>query len=232
MNKKLPITRVWRQAGRTFPFDNFFVYLSFVARLEFSYRKSRPNAKPKPLAEIRFQTLKIILTIVLFSFFLICCESKKKSEFTGIYEIKQSSDSILFSTATLKIENDNNYEYKGNDLEMNKSFFSNGTWKIKNDTLILTTNKIEDCYYIKETISMQCENFSNDDYPSIITKPYIESNLTIKNCKPKNSNIFYTNLNDEKFYFKNGKLIYLKRKNDCSKYFPEIEFNIEKQNQQ
>ncbi|MGB6084892.1 hypothetical protein [Moheibacter sp.] len=174
--------------------------------------------------------MKTPIIIVIFSFFLICCESKNKSEFIGTYEIKQSSDSLLFSSATLKIISNNKYEYKGKDLEMNKSYFSNGTWKIKNDTLILTTNKAENCYFIKETISMQCENFSKDDYPSIVTKPYTESNLTIKNCTPKDRNTFYTNLNDEKFYLKNGKLNYLKRNIDCSKYFPEIEFVIKKQN--
>ena len=162
---------------------------------------------------------------------MICCNSKsnKDSEFIGIYQIKQSSDSILFSSAILKINKGNKYVYNGNDLKMKKTYFSSGTWKIKNDTLILKTDDNKNCYFVKETISMQCENFANDDYPSIVTKPYIESNVTSKNCIPKDSNTFYTNLNDEKFFLSNKQLRYKERKNDCKKYFLEINLEIIKQ---
>lgn len=174
--------------------------------------------------------MKTYLIIVIFSVILICCESNKNSEFIGTYKIEHTSDSILFSSATLKITAENNYEYIGKDLEMNKSYFSTGTWKIKNDTLILKTSENKNCYFVKETISFQCENFANDDHSTITVKPYIESTLTIKNCTPKDSSTFYTNLSDEKFFLKNKELSYKQRKNDCSKYFPEIKLVIKKQN--
>lgn len=161
---------------------------------------------------------------------MVCCESNpnNNSEYIGTYKIEQSSDSILISSSILKINPENKYEYNGKDLEMNQSYFSVGTWKIKNDTLILKTNENKDCYFVKETISSQCENYANDDYPSIAVKPYVESNLTIKNCIPKDSNVFYTNLNDERSFLKNKQLTYKQRKNDCSKYFPEIKLKIKK----
>ncbi len=190
-----------------------------------------PTQSPETLAEIQ-KTMKRQLLIAFFSIFLICCESKKNknSEFIGTYKIEHSSDSILLSFAILKITSGNKYEYSGKDLEMNKAHFSDGTWKIKNDTLILSTTENQNCYFVKETISFQCENFANDDYSSIVAKPYFESNLTIKNCTPKDSNTFYTNLNNEKFFLSNKKLTYKQRKNDCSKYFPEIKLEIKKQN--
>lgn len=168
--------------------------------------------------------------MTFFSLFLICCESKKSniSSYIGTYKIDQVSDSIILTSATLKILANHKYEYLGKDLEFNKNFFSNGNWKIENDTLILKTDVNKSCYFVKDFLTFQCENFAEKE-SNIVIKPFYSPKLTIKDCIPIDSSKFYTNLNEEKFYLLSGKLEYQKRKYDCTKYLPKIRLKIAKQ---
>jgi hypothetical protein len=173
---------------------------------------------------LKTNTITAVLLIILMS-----CESKsnKNSDFIGSYKIEQYADSILLTSSILKIDSNNKYEYDGKDLEINKTLFSTGKWKLKNDTLILKTDKNINCFFVNNSISFQCDNFEEKKSKDVI-KQYFEPNLTVKNCIPKDSSQFYTNLDDEKFFLTKGKLNYKKRKNDCSKYLNHIKFIITK----
>ncbi len=85
--------------------------------------------------------------------------------------------------------------------------FSNGVWKIEDDTIYLNSKMTKECLYI-DKFKPYCE----DKY--IVTKEKIET--TIENCEPKNYTRFYTIFQNEKFLFRNDSLIYVYPNKNCA----------------
>src|SRR5690606_23752260 len=78
--------------------------------------------------------------------------------------------------------------------------FSNGVWKMKDDTIYLNSKMHNECLYMN-SFKPYCE----DKY--IVTREKIET--TIENCQPKNYTRFYTIFQNEKFKFRNDSLFYV-----------------------
>ena len=60
----------------------------------------------------------------------------------------------------------------------------------------------------------------------IVIKPYFKLPTTVEDCIPTTNNTAFADLTGVKFVIKNDDFIYIKRENDCSKYFPGIKLSI------
>lgn len=171
----------------------------------------------------------LFLTSVTLCILLLSCTGKNKKHegFSAHLEILQTVDSTVISRALLVLQTDHHFAYNEKDLEIGTNLFSTGTWYIKQDTIILKTDPIEDCYYVKKSLSFQCDNLNNMD-PGIVIKPYSKPLTTVTDCVPETFATAYADLTDEKFVIKKDYLIYIKRENDCSKYFHDIKLSIKR----
>jgi hypothetical protein len=80
-----------------------------------------------------------------------------------------------------------------------------GSWKLKNDTIILNSLKPKECVYLNEYAAM-CRTIEE------IRKYGRET--SIKGCRPDSDND-YEMLINEKFYIKNDTLIHVKQNKKC-----------------
>ena len=175
------------------------------------------------------------ITISILTFLLVSsCNKQSKiieinsNKVLGIWKLNLKKDSLNIITANLHLLENKTFKYSGK-YESKISLFSQGKWKIVSDTLFLNTENISKCYYLWNGISTQCENFDQSNIENgIVVKQYFEDPTTIKNCIPKDNNVFYSKFTDEKFLIKNDLLIYVPKKYDCSKYIPGIKMIIEK----
>lgn len=144
------------------------------------------------ILKIKFYLMTIktlILAILIFSISLKKTESSPKN-FAGTwfdtgYEPENKT--------TLKILPDNTFLYNGGSSS--STGFSNGTWKMIQDTIELSTVKMEDCY----TVFPFSDCSSTDKKSKGLT--------TIPGCVP-DMDMSYVTFDKEKFYIKNDSLIY------------------------
>ena len=143
------------------------------------------------------------------------------------FELTKNDSIKLFSTK-LELNKNKTFEYYGTN-EFKDSIFSHGNWKINNDTIILNSKNIDECFYLWNGISYDCKNFENSNSDNnIVIKQHYEYQTTNKNCQPKSSKIFFAKIENEKILIKNDSLTYIPKKYDCSKYIDGIKMQISK----
>ncbi len=164
------------------------------------------------------------------------CKEHKSTEmnlpekFLGTWRLELTADdSLNLISSKLFLNTNKTFKYAGIN-EFNDSIFSNGNWKVVNDTIFFNSSNSKECFHLRNGISYNCENFSESNHDkNIEIKPVVESNTTLKDCIPNNEKIFYAEITDEKILFRNDSLIYVPKKHDCSQYFPDIKLSIYKE---
>ena len=144
---------------------------------------------------MNFRLNKIIF-ILAIGFLLNSCNTESnqkqlkysKSQFIGLW---QSETRAYPYKSYLVIKSDSTYHYQyGACLA---SGFSDGTWKLEENALVLNSNQIDSCMYLKH-FGIDCI-IIND---SILDSDF-NIDMTIQNCKPS-SDVNYVKFNNDKFY--------------------------------
>lgn len=150
-----------------------------------------------------------IITFFLISIILSGCDKSKTSK------IEEKNDSkyvkIWFDTirtypytSELKINKNNTFEFSSGACSYRS--ISEGTWELKNDTIILNSSKPKECFYLCEygTICKTVEeiNIRRDRKKSI------------KDCDA-DLEFEYELFSNEKFYLKNDTLVHVKQNKQC-----------------
>lgn len=170
--------------------------------------ENRNGKRIKMKAYIKITSILIIILLL----FIRCKKEKIKSEINSVF-VKDWYDTemIVPFKAILKINKDSTFQYNGGACT--SSFESNGTWRIKNDTIILNSSKSKKCLTMIE-FGPFCINKKDLSNHTI--------NKTLKDCNPSGEGM-YENFINEKFYIRNDSLIYKKEEKDkCSEF--EIKF--------
>ena len=107
--------------------------------------------------------------------------------------------------ATLKIDSNYYFTYEGGACV--SRFSSNGYWVLDNDTLILNSNKPEDCCYLSN-FGVNCLTIKIND--SVILK----RGTSIKDCVPEQINYEFIFFENEKFIINNGFLMHIQKPNN------------------
>jgi len=168
---------------------------------------------------------KLIINILIGFFFIGCGNETSTNNEPSVIE-KQSYKYIGLwksverhypyrSILTINLDHTFGFEY-GACMSYG---FSNGTWILRNDTLVLTSNEIDTCMYLSH-FSVDCM-----DVPSDTTEIVIET--TIKDCEPLGTDD-YVKFDNEEFYLEGDTLRHVIKK---PKRCPEIRndfYRIEK----
>ncbi|MBW8358170.1 MAG: hypothetical protein K0M63_00025, partial [Weeksellaceae bacterium] len=170
--------------------------------------KSSSPKRRQSRAVISRNTMKIRLLNIFFLYFTLFlgCESKNGEEELAKKTIGNwNVERDVYTKGSLVLNTNKTFQFseEGHLSETH----SNGTWNIKNDTLILNSLMPTECLYVNN-FSPYCE----DKY--IVTKEKIET--TIENCEPKKIGKFYTKFSNEKFVIKKDTLIYVNENKNCA----------------
>jgi Carbohydrate binding domain (family 32) len=148
-----------------------------------------------------------LLYLLIFGLLFGCNKvkpiEKKKSKFERVWF--DTVQMIPFS-AKLQINKNNTFEYKSHSCQVGSK--SNGTWSIKNDTIVLNSIKPKGCH-LQYPFGIVCAFNKGNTQKN-------EENQTIKGCNPSESDVIYEIFQNEKFYIRNDTLIHLNKiKEEC-----------------
>ncbi len=139
--------------------------------------------------------MKTTIILGLVFLFASCKNESQKSElFIGKWH---DTEYIIPSKSFIEIKPDNTFYYRSRGCQWGS--ISKGSWKIFNDTIELTSGKIDTCY--NSLPFMLCLKFGQN----------VKMTKTIPNCIPENDTDFAL-FNKECFYIKNDTLIYINSK--------------------
>ena len=139
--------------------------------------------------------MREILPLVLLSIFLINCKQnsqnfEKKEDFIRDWKVIR----YPYSNATLYLSANHTFKYE--ETGHLSEIYSEGIWKMNNDTLILNSLQPNECLYI-------------DDFSLTKGETIDDMQTTLKNCEPKPNSKFFTEFNNSKFTVTKDSLIYL-----------------------
>lgn len=152
---------------------------------------------------------KNILHIILLIVSLSSCEKLRQKE-----QLNENQDSEFAKTwfdtirgipFTEKLEVKQNRTFKLIGGACTARWWSEGSWDLKNDTIILNSFKPKECTYLEEYAAM-CRTIQE------IRKNGRE--VSIKDCTP-DSDDDYQMLINEKFYIRNDTLVHVKQDKKC-----------------
>ncbi len=160
----------------------------------------------------------IHIVLLGFSFFILqsCCNTANENE--SIYANLNINNNDFIGEwysvkrtypfgAILKIDSNFIFTYEGGACV--SRFGSNGYWVLDDDTLILNSNKSENCYYLSN-FGVNCLTIKTND-STISTRE-----TSIKGCIPEFPNE-YVIFDNEKFIIKDSVLTHIQKlKNLCS----------------
>ena len=144
------------------------------------------------------------LYFLLFATIFVGCQSDKIDFklFGGNWKIERD----VYRKGALIINQDRTFKFS--DIGHLSESYSSCTWKIKKDTLVLSSTMPQECLYVHKFAPF-CPN------KNIIIEEKIET--TIENCEPKNYTKFYSKFLREKFILKKDSLIYIVTNKNCDK---------------
>jgi len=170
--------------------------------------------------------MRKVVAYILIGFYFIACSNQVTNN-DGSSVVINKSDKYIGLWKSVKRP----YPYRSNlTINLDSTFrfeygacmsygFSNGTWILRDDTIVLTSNEIDSCMYLSH-FSVDCM-----EVPSDSTEIVIET--TIIDCEPKGSDD-YINFDNEEFYLEGDTLRHIIKK---PKRCPEIRndfYKIEK----
>lgn len=139
--------------------------------------------------------MKSTIILGLLLLFISCKNEKQKAE--KFIRKWHDTEYIIPSKSFIEIKPDNTFYYRSAGCQWQS--ISKGSWKIYNDTIELTSGKIDTCY--NSLPFMMCLKFGQN----------VEMTKTISNCNPESETEFAL-FNKERFYIKNDTLIYINSK--------------------
>lgn len=145
----------------------------------------------------------LLLTVTLTS----CGEKVKPLKMDNSKFIKSWYDTIQGYPyeSELKIRKNNTFEYFSGACTYRS--LSEGTWEIKDDTLILNSIPARDCFYLTEFGTL-CKTKEE-----IVKKRARKKNIEDCQADPEHE---YEIFSKEKFYLKNDTLIHVKQNKECA----------------
>lgn len=149
--------------------------------------------------------LLLFVVLTIFS----SCKKELQKEIENPKFVRTWHDTVqgMPFRAKLSINANKTFEYLSGACQSSSE--SNGTWKIKNDTIILKSIKPKGCHF-QNRFGVYCIP-KND-------KIFFENIKTIKDCEPSGSEPEYEIFENEKFIIQNDTLIHINQaKNDCGK---------------
>ncbi|MDX6183795.1 hypothetical protein SGQ44_15880 [Flavobacterium sp. Fl-77] len=153
--------------------------------------------------------LKHILPTILLIISLSSCNKFKQKEQLNENQnsefVKTWFDTIRGIPFAEKLEIKQNRTFKLIGGACTARWWSEGSWRIKNDTIILNSFKPKKCIYLRE-YGIMCRTFEE------IRKNGRE--VSIKDCNPDSDNDYEMFIN-EKFYIKNDTLVHVKQNKKC-----------------
>ncbi|MFD1604312.1 hypothetical protein ACFSJW_24820 [Flavobacterium artemisiae] len=143
----------------------------------------------------------IYLTLAIL-FLFISCNKKTESEIENKF-VKTWYDTqyIVPGRSELIVKKDSTFNYTSAGCDWR--VFSKGKWKIKGDSIELTSSKIDTCYMAFPFID--CGFYERKDKERMVTIP---------NCKPDTGSDFCL-FTKETFYLRNDSLIYKIKDSKC-----------------
>ena len=188
--------------------------IKFSAGRQFRASKSASSPSAKTLAGIfpipRTKILKMKKSLFLLFFLLTLLSSCRKEipkEIENPKFVRTWYDTVqgMPFQAKLNIKEDKTFEYISGACQSSSK--SNGSWKIKNDTITLKSVKPKGCLF-QNRFGVYCIKIGD--------KSYFENNKTIKDCEPSGSESDYEIFENEKFIIRNDTLIHINQaKNEC-----------------
>lgn len=158
---------------------------------------------------LRTMKSKHILQTILFIILLASCNKFKEKEQLNENQnskfVKTWFDTIRGIPFTEKLEIKQNKTFKLIGGACTAAWWSEGSWYLKNDTIILKSFKPKKCIYLREYGSM-CRTIEE------IIKNGRE--VSVKDCIP-GSDDDYAMLVNEKFYIRNDTLVHVKQNKKC-----------------
>ncbi|MFT3918250.1 hypothetical protein [Cloacibacterium sp.] len=150
---------------------------------------------------MRLEKILLIISIL----FLFSCKNEN-NDFITEWKVKR----FPYSNGTLTLLKNHKFEYKESEHLSNS--FSNGLWNNINDTLILNSEKPNECYYITD---FSLNKKLKESKPGEINLP----ETTLKNCKPKIENKYFVEFLNSKFIIKKDSLIFLNLNKEYEKKY-------------
>ena len=149
--------------------------------------------------------LKNIVLIFLSIIFLACSQNikdnfEKSEDFIRDWKVIR----YPYSNATLNLSANHTFKYQ--ETGHLSEIYSEGIWKMNNDTLILNSLQPNECLYI-------------DDFSLTKGKTLDDMQTTLKNCEPKPNSKFFTEFNNSKFIITKDSLKYLNLNPDYLKKY-------------
>ena len=149
------------------------------------------------------------LLFLLFAFLILLSSCKKElpKEIENPKFVRTWYDTVqgMPFRAKLSINANKTFEYLSGACQSSSE--SKGTWKIKNDIIILKSIKPKGCHF-QNRFGVYCIKIGD--------KSHFENNKTIKGCEPSERESDYEIFENEKFIIQNDTLIHINQaKNDC-----------------
>ena len=149
------------------------------------------------------------LLIILLIISLSSCNKFKQKEQVNENQnsefVKTWFDTIRGIPFTEKLEIKQNRTFKLIGGACTAGWWSEGSWNLKNDTIILNSIKPKKCVYLREYAAM-CRTIEE------IRKN--DRKISIKDCTPDSDDDYEMFIN-EKFYIRNDTLIHVKQNKKC-----------------
>ncbi len=140
--------------------------------------------------------MKSIL-IFIFMTLVVSCENAtdESKKFIGKWHDTEYS---IPNTGFIEIKSDSTFYYRSAGCGWRS--ISKGSWKLYNDTIELSSGKIDTCYYTFPFV--QCVEFGE----------FVKRGKTISDCSPE-VGIDFLEFTNERFYLRNDTLMYSNDKN-------------------
>jgi hypothetical protein len=161
-----------------------------------------------PITRTRILKMKNSLFLAIFILTLLSsCKKELPKESENPMFVRTWYDTVqrMPFRAKLNIKEDKTFEYISGACQSSSK--SNGSWKIKNDTITLKSVKPKGCLF-QNRFGVYCIKIGD--------KSYFENNKTIKGCEPSGRESDYEIFENEKFIIRNDTLIHINQaKNEC-----------------
>ena len=192
----------------TYPKGGFRAPQTVLWLIKHQFFKSSFVVKVTPFGQLQnvsrnTETLRYKFIFLIISIIFTSCQKENIDEINVVnnWNIKRDP----YTSGQLVLNENKTFHFT--ERSHLSETFSNGVWKMKDDTIYLNSKMHNECLYMN-SFKPYCE----DKY--IVTREKIET--TIENCQPKNYTRFYTIFQNEKFKFRNDSLFYVNPNKNCA----------------
>lgn len=140
--------------------------------------------------------MRQIISLIILSLFFINCSTDTKNKFEKSEDFIRDWSVIRYPYSKAILSLSENHEFKYHETGHLSEIYSEGIWKLDNDTLTLNSLQPNECLYL-------------DDFSLTKGQTIDDIQTTFKNCNPKPDSKFFIEFNNSKFIVTKDSLIYL-----------------------